>query len=251
MTRNLSGFRVLGIVAFGVLSISLVSACNGNGSFTVSDASSTVATGAANPGQQPGGGTGSTGTGGPTTANPGPPTANPAGQGAVAPHPAATSVARCGTQDLSAHLGAVTWYPDASSDHATGKVPVIYTNVSGRTCTMDGFSGVDLHGPASDPNGPVFSLARANDPAHQPKPFTLQPGAQANTTVTFTTWHQGEIGAMGSTNWVPTTLVVTPPNQTASFTLPWFQGVSVLRDDTATHRATYVYPVSPGANAIQ
>lgn len=265
MAKNLRGFRALGIVTFGALTISLVSACNGNGTFAVSDGSSasrTVATSTANTGQQSGGTTtanpGPTSTGGPTTASPGPTVG--AGQSTVAPrhsggHGATavpTAMPQCSTRDLSAHLGAITWFPDPSSEHAIGRVPVIYTNVSRHSCYLAGFSGVDLRGPASDPNGPTYSLRRGESPAHEPKPVRLMltPGGEANTTIAFNTWHQGDIGSLGSTNWVPTTVVVTPPNQTTSFTLPWFQGVSVLRQDTATYVATYIYPVSPGPTAI-
>src|SRR6202000_508756 len=66
---------------------------------------------------------------------------------------AEADVSRCHTSDLSAHLGPLT----------TGdSVHLVYTNPSGHTCTMDGYGGVALRGPA-DPTGPVFSLRRDPD----------------------------------------------------------------------------------------
>jgi hypothetical protein len=246
MSKNLRGFRALGIIAFGALTISLVSACNGNGTFTVSDGSTSTGTVATSAGLTATPAPGAAGSGAGQRTTPAQPT--PAVGGATAD---ATTVPQCATRDLSAHLGDITWSPEPNNPHAAGRVPVIYTNVSGHPCYMEGFGGVDLHGP-NDPNGPVDSLRRAEapNPGATPVRLTLTPGGEANTTIVFTTWQQGDVGSMGSLDWVPTSVVVTPPNQTTSFTLPWFQGVSVLRQDTATHVGDYIFPVTGGPNPV-
>jgi hypothetical protein len=118
---------------------------------------------------------------------------------------------------------------------------------------MDGYGGIDLHGP-SDPNGPVFSLRRdpdvqARDAAKLPKPtlVALAPGGVAHTVITFGLWTQGDIGSNGSTKWVPTEIVSTPPNETTSLTTPWPTGIPVVRDDGATVSGSYISPVESGA----
>jgi uncharacterized protein DUF4232 len=164
---------------------------------------------------------------------------------------------RCHTGDLTAHLGTPTTTPNGG--FVSGRVDLIYTNTSGRTCTMDGFGGVDLQGPA-DPNGPVDSLRRGatgqldpSDPRYVPTPtptlVTLTPGASAHTLITFAsnTPNGGNVGSNGSVSWTPTTLVATPPNETTSLTTPWLSGTNVFRDDSATVAMTYITPVQPGA----
>ncbi len=253
MATKLRGFRALGIVGFAALTVSLVSACNGNGNFAFTDnqggASTTTAASGDNSGNSTGSVSGSGYNAGSGSGSSG------SGSGGHAPTTAASSggaTPQCGTADLSAHLGAITWIGTAGNGRAGGTVPVIYNNTSGHTCVLDGFGGVDLHGP-SDPNGPVYSLRRGQDivrdPASQATPtrVVLAPKAEAHTTVNFQSWAPGEVGSLGSTDWTPTTLVATPPNQTTSFTLPWFQGVTVLRQDSATVVNTYIDPVQAGA----
>lgn len=159
-----------------------------------------------------------------------------------------TAVSRCHTKDLSARVGAVS----TNASHGS-TVTLVYTNVSGHECTMDGYGGVDLHGPA-DPNGPVFSLRRdpdvqGRDADSLPKPgrVTLVPGGKAHTVITFGLFETGDVGSMGSTRWVPTDIVSTPPNETTSLTTPWPTGVPVLRDDAATISHSYISPVESGA----
>jgi hypothetical protein len=151
---------------------------------------------------------------------------------AAAVTPAPTSVparlARCTLDQLRASLGATTG--EAGQRHTT----VVWTNTSTSGCLMEGFGGVDLQGP-EDPMGPTYSLPRSSA---APESFTLAPGHAAHTTITWLPPQDGP-------GWTPTTIVVTPPDETRSARLEW-PGGAVLRQDGATHPGTYVGPVSPG-----
>lgn len=165
----------------------------------------------------------------PTTAATG---AEVAGSGAG--QVSSTSVPRCHTADLSARLGA-----KHGTDQAT--VPLVYTNTSGHTCTLDGFGGVDLHGPNDANFGPVYSLPRQSA---TPKLVRLAPGASGHVLITYLV---GD-GTPGPDvdNWRPTTVVATPPDETTQLTVPWSDDVQ--RQDAATHPGTYIGPVTEGAS---
>jgi hypothetical protein len=154
----------------------------------------------------------------------------------TATHEAATSTAaepvradRCTLDQLTASLGRTTG--EAGQRHTT----VVWTNTSGAACVMDGFGGVDLEGP-DDPMGRTYSLPRASAATES---FSLAPGKEAHTTITWLPPQDGP-------GWTPTTMRVTPPNETRSAQLEW-PGGAVLRQDGATHPGTYIGPVSPGA----
>jgi hypothetical protein len=136
---------------------------------------------------------------------------------------------RCTLDDVSAALGRTTG--EAGQRHTA----VVWTNTSPQACTMTGFGGVDLQGP-DDPMGPTFSLRRAEE---QASTVRLQPGDAAHTTIT---WLPPQDGS----EWVPTGMLVTPPDETRSASLEW-PGGAVLRQDGATRPGTYISPVRPGA----
>jgi hypothetical protein len=136
---------------------------------------------------------------------------------------------RCTLDQLTASLGRTTG--EAGQRHTT----VVWTNTSTSDCVMDGFGGVDLHGP-DDPMGRTYSLPRSSA---TPQSFTLAPGHTAHTTITWLPPQDGP-------GWTPTAILVTPPNETRSARLDW-PGGAVLRQDGATHPGTYIGPVSPGA----
>jgi hypothetical protein len=219
------------IIGSGAVALGLVTGCSGQMSAQVSDQPTSSAA------NQPTATTTTTGNGGGTTGS------GTAGSAGVA----SAAVSRCHTADLSARLGTPTRHDDG------GTVPLVYTNISQRVCTMDGFGGVDLHGP-SDPNGAVDSLRRdpdvqGRDAASLPKPtlVRLAPGATAHTLITFHSPGDGDIGSLGSTSWTPTEVVCTPPNETTQLSTPWLPGVGVLRQDGATVSDTYIGPVQPGS----
>ncbi|MCP2169260.1 Protein of unknown function (DUF4232) [Goodfellowiella coeruleoviolacea] len=172
------------------------------------------------------------------------------GTGTAGTSATAAGVERCHTGDLSTHLGTAALNRD--SGVTGGTVPLVYTNTSNRTCTMYGFGGVDLRGP-DDPNGPVYSLRRGANPQQDPASggtptlVTLAPGGTAHTLITFVTPSGDSVGSAGSTDWIPTEVVSTPPDETTQLTTPWLTGISVLRQDMATRVGTYISPVLPGS----
>jgi hypothetical protein len=160
----------------------------------------------------------------PTAASP-----TPAAAATPAPTSVPARLARCTLDQLRASLGGTTG--EAGQRHTT----VVWTNTSTSDCLMEGFGGVDLQGP-DDPMGPTYSLPRSSA---APESFTLAPGHAAHTTITWLPPQDGP-------GWTPTTIVVTPPDETRSARLDW-PGGAVLRQDGATHPGSYVGPVSPGA----
>lgn len=135
---------------------------------------------------------------------------------------------RCTLDQLTTSLGRTTG--ESGQRHTT----VVWTNTSTSECVMDGFGGVDLQGP-DDPMGRTYSLPRSSA---TPQRFPLAPGNAAHTTITWLPPQDGP-------GWTPTTMLVTPPNETRSAHLEW-PGGAVLRQDGATHPGTFIGPVSPG-----
>jgi uncharacterized protein DUF4232 len=120
-------------------------------------------------------------------------------------------------------------------------VPLIYTNTSDRDCQLRGAPSVELHGP-DDPNGPVFEMS-ARDTGGPT--VTLRPGASASASIVIREDAPGRTGHAGSTGWTPTTLVSTPPGDTASLSTRWTVGGTVLREDSSTHPDEYAEPFRP------
>jgi hypothetical protein len=148
-----------------------------------------------------------------------------AGQGAK---PAAAS-GRCHTGDLAFSWGSPSPDGDASRQQ---QAYVVLRNTSGHTCTMRGFPGVDLVN-----SGTQWSLRRTSQ---SPATVTLRSGATTRFTVTFLPWSAD--GNSASNDFAPTALVITPPDETSSYDLPWRWG-HVLLQDAATHPGTYTGPV--------
>ncbi|KAA2256331.1 DUF4232 domain-containing protein [Solihabitans fulvus] len=149
--------------------------------------------------------------------------------GTPAPPPAGQAT-RCHTQDLSARLGTPQGAPDAQQT-----VALIYTNTSGRACTLNGFVGVDLHGADHLTFGPTFSLTRNSD---TPALITLAPGGTAHATITVLAPSVRGPND-GQDAWTPDSVVTTPPDETTQLTVPWTGG-PVLRQDGATHPGSFV-----------
>jgi hypothetical protein len=136
---------------------------------------------------------------------------------------AAAAPAR-GTDSLSLSTGPYGAPGGSSQMH----FDLILTNISPRSCTLQGYPGVDLVGP----DGPTYSLPRQSG---DPQPLTLAPGASASSRLTFLPTPNG---------WVPSTIVVTPPDATTQLQTPWIPGgIAVLRQDGATHPGTYIGPL--------
>lgn len=143
----------------------------------------------------------------------------------------------CHTAQLSARLG-----PRTEMGGGQGAIPLTYTNISERPCVLRGVPGADLHGPA-DPNGPVYTLPRQNARVTD---VQLAPQASASARLVVLSDQPGSVGSFGSKGWVPTELVTIPPGETSPLTLPWPAGLSVVRQDSATHPGSWIGPFTAG-----
>ncbi|MER6029866.1 DUF4232 domain-containing protein [Streptomyces sp. NPDC001851] len=150
--------------------------------------------------------------------------------------PAETAPTRCHTADLKA--GFATGddaRPEMGQAKKQTQAYIWFTNRSGRTCTLSGFAGVDVVG-AQKTDG-TWSLARSST---KPEKITLGQGDTVDFSITL-------LPVAKSTprkqKFVPATFLVTPPNETTHFTLKWPFGGQILKQDGATHPATYVNPV--------
>lgn len=136
----------------------------------------------------------------------------------------------CTPDSLSLSTGPYAAPGDSSQIH----FDVILTNIAEQACVLQGYPGVDLVGPDDPMWGPVYSLPRESG---DPQPFTLEPGASASSRLTFLPAPDG---------WVPTSILVTPPDVTTQLEVPWIPGgVAVLRQDGATRPGTYIGPLEP------
>src|SRR5882757_233453 len=148
-----------------------------------------------------------------------------------------TAEARCHTAQLSARLG-----PRTDMGGGQGWLPLIYTNTSDRPCLLRGVPGADLRGP-TDPNGPVYPLFRQRTGIQDVR---LRPGASASARLVVLSDQDGSVGSFGSRNWTPTELASIPPGETTGFTLPWPAGLTVLRQDAATHPGSWIEAFAAG-----
>lgn len=172
-----------------------------------------------------------------------PPAASmPSVPGSVAPSPPAASSEtpapqsasiRCTSADLTIR---VEKRPDELSAH---RLAVLWTNRSARPCSMTGFAGADLQGPDDPTFGPTYQLRRSNE---TPSTVSVPPNASAESIINVLS-----PDAPGP-SWTPTTMLVTPPDETHSTPLPWIYG-PVLRQDGATRPGTFLHPVTPAVGA--
>jgi hypothetical protein len=164
---------------------------------------------------------------------------------AVSTH--STDGGTCTTAELTAKLGSRVTVPvdpqgqlGAAGTHY--RVDLVWTNTSHSSCTLRGFGGVDLDGPnLGSVGGPTYSLPRTGD---TPATVTLAPGASAHTVISY-------IDNTGSNpdqtrTWTPTSLEVTPPNQTAHLRVPWTAGTPVYFDPEDGMAAASISPVTAG-----
>lgn len=158
---------------------------------------------------------------------------------AAVPASAATAKAaptRCHTADLKAGfaLGGDA-APEMGQSAKQTQAFIWFTNESKRTCTLSGFAGVDMTG-AQTTDG-TWSLARSSE---KPVKIALAPGDTTDFSITL-------LPVATSTpkkeKFVPSKFLVTPPNETTHFTLKWPFGGQILKQDGATHPATFLNPV--------
>lgn len=138
----------------------------------------------------------------------------------------------CTADYLALSTGALTTTEYVGQD----QLEMVLTNVTQQSCSLQGYPGVDLVGPDVPTWGPVFSLRRQDG---DPQAFTLEPGASATSILT--------IGApsLPEDYWYPTSIVVTPPDDTSQLQIPWIPYTPVQRQDGATRPATFIGPMQP------
>lgn len=118
---------------------------------------------------------------------------------------------RCHTGGLSVRL--TRYGAGAGQRYAT----VVFTNTSGRTCTLYGYLGVRLSGP----DGPLpTDLVRAPGTSRR---VMLRPGGSAATVLRWTVVPSGD--ASEGCGPEPTGIAITPPDATTQLHAPWHGGV--------------------------
>jgi hypothetical protein len=116
----------------------------------------------------------------------------------------------CSTADLSVKLG--------PSEGAAGSTyqSIDFTNTGSGSCTLYGYPGVSLAG--GSPSAQIGAAA-ARNAAAQPALITLAPGDVANAQLQVTV--AGNYPASTCDPVSASTLVIYPPNQTASVSVPY------------------------------
>lgn len=152
--------------------------------------------------------------------------AAPAGTSSGGSSGKSSGTPRCHTSDLtlSFETGGDAAPDVTSSDQQTAGISV--HNRSTHTCLVGGYPGLDLNGGSTK-----WPLARKS--GHY-SAVTLDAGDNTDFQITFLPEPKGK--------WTPTSVTVTPPNETTSVTLAWPWG-PVLLQDGATHPGTYVGPI--------
>lgn len=136
---------------------------------------------------------------------------------------ASDDIGRCHTSMVKASIK----YGDPAAGNRYAKL--ILTNVSGESCQIYGYGGFQLL--KSDYQYRETHVVR--DPSVGPRLITLKPGQHASSTI-----HWGVIPTGDETNCAPNAsyLMVTPPDETATITIPW-KGGTVCNSGTFDQRA--------------
>ncbi|OIJ85650.1 DUF4232 domain-containing protein [Streptomyces colonosanans] len=150
----------------------------------------------------------------------------------------ATTSKRCHTGELryswgSAHGGA----PDMNDTTDQQIAAIRLKNSGGRTCTLRGFPGVRLISKSGD----AWDLRRSAD---KPSTITLRPGDDtALITMSILPVAKND---PDTKPFVPSKVLITPPNETSHVTLDWPYGGAILDQSGATHPGTFVNSISVG-----
>jgi hypothetical protein len=152
--------------------------------------------------------------------------------GAGAPTAASANAPRCATTSLDVALGTAKQVVNTQY-----QVPIVFTNVSAQPCFLLGFPGTDFGAAGALP----MSLVRT--PA-KPARINLVPGHQAHAVLTYLSGPDPTCDAGGP--WTPSTLTVTPPDDTTSVQIPWPGGSVDDCQTGATHPGSYVGPAIAG-----
>ncbi|MFB7595264.1 DUF4232 domain-containing protein [Streptomyces sp. NPDC056160] len=149
---------------------------------------------------------------------------------------AKTGPTRCHTADLKAGFATgEDARPEMGQTKKQTQAYVWFTNRSKRTCSLSGFAGVDMIG-AQKSDG-TWSLVRSSK---KPVKLILERGATVDFSITLLPVARA---TPQKEKFVPAKFLVTPPNETQHFTLKWPFGGQILKQDGATHPASYLNPV--------
>ncbi|MET9862938.1 DUF4232 domain-containing protein [Streptomyces smyrnaeus] len=150
---------------------------------------------------------------------------------------AASTSKRCHTGELDftwggPHGGA----PDMEADQQQ-VATVQLKNDGGRTCTLRGFPGVQL----ISESGETWDLRRSGD---TPSTLTLKPGE--STAAVSMNILPVPSDMKGPERFVPSKVLITPPDETTHVTLDWPYGGAILDQSGATRPGTFVNPIVLG-----
>jgi hypothetical protein len=157
-----------------------------------------------------------------------PPAAATAVIGAGSPT-ASAAAQRCATTSLDVALGVAKHVVNTQY-----QVPIVFTNVSATPCSLLGFPGTEFGAAGALPVDLVRTPAK-------PARVSLVPGGQAHAVLTYLTGPDPTCDAGGP--WIPSTLTVTPPDDTTSVQIPWPGGSVDDCQTGATHPGSYIGPV--------
>ncbi|HWF42478.1 MAG TPA: DUF4232 domain-containing protein [Acidothermaceae bacterium] len=139
---------------------------------------------------------------------------------------------RCATTSLDVALGDIK-----QTVNAQYQVPIVFTNLSAQPCSLLGFPGTEFGAAGALPVDLVRTPAK-------PVRVSLIPGGQAHAVLTFLAGPDPTCDAGGP--WVPSTLTVTPPDDTTSVQVPWPGGSVDDCQTGATHPGSFIGPVLAG-----
>ncbi|WP_369203933.1 DUF4232 domain-containing protein [Streptomyces sp. PU-14G] len=144
---------------------------------------------------------------------------------------------RCHTGELDFKWGGPHGgRPDMEADNQQ-VASIKLTNESNRTCTLRGFPGVQL----VSESGETWDLRRSAD---TPSTMTLKPG-EDTAAVSMNILPVPE-GMEGPKRFVPSKVLITPPDETSHVTLDWPYGGALLDQSGATRPGTFVNPIGIG-----
>jgi hypothetical protein len=150
---------------------------------------------------------------------------------ASAQSPAAGTTACTGAELRPSLVHGTDADPDPAAVQTTALL--LFTNVGRRTCTVQGYPGLDLVSTGGD----TWSIARQRTTAEK---VTLKPGVATMAELTFLPVSPHS-SAPGEKAFVPASVKVTPPNTTRTTTLAWpWEDIAVLDQTGATRPGTYI-----------
>ncbi|ROO85299.1 uncharacterized protein DUF4232 [Actinocorallia herbida] len=135
---------------------------------------------------------------------------------------------RCHTSELKASIGPNS--PGAGQSNFA----LVLTNASDRTCTVRGYPGLAF----VNGKGEQITPDPEREPSDVRRTVTLAPGAGAWSGLTY-----GSPAISGVTTVTPEALLITPPDETTSISVPWTGGEV---SNTGKASVPRVSPLRPG-----